>query len=66
MRTINVDGIPEPLVKALENQVRNIRLVLKKKSLDPCAEITETSILTRPGEVVGGNLRREDAYEDIG
>jgi hypothetical protein len=61
MRTINVDNIPEPVVRAMEVVVQTLREQLH--DVDKPRPRVELPVW--PGEVVG-SLSRTEIYQDVG
>jgi hypothetical protein len=63
MKTINVEGLPEPIAQAMEAMARLLReqLVAAEKP----DKGRHVSLPTRSGKVLG-ILSREDIYEDVG
>jgi hypothetical protein len=63
MKTINVEGLPEPLANALEAVVQAIREQVRPQGrAEPRPKV---KLLTKPGKVIGSLTRRE-IYEDVG
>ncbi len=63
MKTINVEGLPEPIAQAMEAMARLLREQLK------AVEKRDTKgkpigLPTKSGKVVG-TLSREEIYEDV-
>jgi hypothetical protein len=59
METINVEGLPEPVARALEAVVQALREQLTK---DQKKEPSELPLW--PGTVIG-SLTREEIYDDV-
>jgi len=65
MEHINVRGLPEPVVRALENMVEALRK--QWMSAPPKAGPSNNGALRlehRPGKVIG-RLSREELYDDV-
>lgn len=64
METINVRGLPEPVVRALESMVETLR---RQMTTDPAGKPgvkkTNGQIPRWPGKVIGA-LTREEIYDD--
>ena len=62
MKSIDVEGLPEPVAKAIEQVVRTFKLQLAPKA-EPQASARKTAheLPRWPGNVIG-DLRREDVY----
>lgn len=67
MKSIDVEGLPEPVAKAIELVVSTFKVQLAPKpAAQAPAPNAKVPILPRwPGKVVG-SLRREDIYADVG
>jgi hypothetical protein len=61
MQTINVEGLPEPIVRSLEAVVETVRQQLR----EPEKPREHIQLLTKKG-TVRGSLTREEIYEDAG
>jgi hypothetical protein len=59
METINVEGLPEPVVRAVEAMVQTLREQLVKGEKKEPVELP-----TWRGAVIG-SLRRKDIYDDV-
>ena len=66
MKSIDVEGLPEPVAKAIEQVVRTFKVQLAPKA-EPQAPARKTAheLPRWPGKVIG-DLRREDIYADVG
>jgi hypothetical protein len=61
MKTINVDDIPEPVIRAMEVVVQTLR----EQFHDAEKPRPQVDLPTWPGNVVG-NLSRTEIYQDVG
>jgi hypothetical protein len=62
MEHLNVEGLPEPIVRGLEAIVEIARKLTGKKAPPPQRQ--RMKLATRKGTVYG-NLTREEIYDDI-
>jgi len=62
MQSINVEGLPEPIVRAVEVMVQALREQLTKEQKEETKEPPELPVW--PGTVIGF-LTREEIYDDI-
>ena len=67
VKSIDVEGLPEPVAKAIELVVRAFRVQLVPKAEPQVAapKPTARELPRWPGKVIG-SLRREDIYADVG
>lgn len=67
MKSIDVEGLPEPVAKAIEQVVRTFKVQLAPKAEPqaPARKATAHELPRWPGKVIGG-LHREDLYADVG
>jgi hypothetical protein len=61
MQTINVEGLPQPIVRSLEAVVETVRQQLR----GPREPRQHVALLTKSGTVLG-SLTREEIYGDVG
>ena len=61
MKEINVEGLPEPVARAIETVV----MMLRQQLRPPGNHHEKVKLLTRPGTVIG-RLTREEIYEHLG
>ena len=61
MKVLNIEGLPEHVVRALQNMVNALR---QEFGTPKTAETRPTLLPTRPGGVIG-NLSREEIYDDV-
>lgn len=59
MRTIDLEGIPEPIAQAIAQLVAVVRAEMRTREQSP----GRVDFLTRPGSVIGG-ITREEIYEE--
>jgi hypothetical protein len=62
METINVEGLPEPVVRAVAAMVQTLREQLAQETKQAKQEPTELPLWR--GTVIG-SLSREDIYDDV-
>jgi hypothetical protein len=62
VKAINVEGLPEPVARALETVVQTLRSQLVNKRAEPSRKIE----LPRWPGTVTSSLRREDIYAGAG
>jgi hypothetical protein len=62
METINVDGLPKPIIRALEIVAEMARKLTGKKS--PAPQCDRVKLGVRKGTVYG-TLTREEIYDDV-
>ena len=60
MKTINIEGLPEPFVQAIAVIVETVRKQIRTKEKPQ----PRVKLPVWPGKVIG-RLRREDIYDDI-
>ena len=60
MRAIDVEGLPEPVVQAVERMVD----ALRDQFRDEAGARPKVKLPTRPGKVYG-RLTREEIYDDV-
>ena len=67
MKSIDVEGLPEPVAKAIELVVSTFKGQMASKPEDqaPAPKARVPELPRWPGKVVG-NLGREDIYADVG
>jgi hypothetical protein len=67
VKSIDVEGLPEPVAKAIELVVRTfkVQLVPTAKPQGTAPNLTARELPRWPGTVIG-SLRREDIYADVG
>ncbi len=64
MEKINVQGLPEPVARALANVVDTLRKQLSTPAQPDHQRTSQTHMLPRwPGKVIG-TLMREELYDD--
>ena len=61
METINVEGLPQPIVHSLEAVVETVRQQLR----EPKEPRQHVALLTKRGTVLG-SVTREEIYDDVG
>lgn len=61
MKEINVEGLPEPVARAIETVV----MMLRQQLRPPGNHREQVKLLARPGTVIG-TLTREEIYEHLG
>ncbi len=61
MKTISVEGLPEPVAEAVVRMVETLRSQFAEKPESP----TRVDLPRWPGKVFG-NLTREEIYEHVG
>jgi hypothetical protein len=67
VKSIDVEGLPEPLAAAIDLVVRTFKVQMAPKTGVPAAapKAKAPELPRWPGKVIG-SLRREDIYADVG
>ncbi len=65
MKTLNVEGLPEPVVRALQTVVETLRGEHHVEPEDHHAKPTRRELPVLPGTVIG-SLSRKEIYKDVG
>jgi hypothetical protein len=60
-QVIDLEGLPDPVAKAIEETVRNLKSRYGTESVTPVAPLKD--LPSGPGKVIG-SLRRVDIYEE--
>ncbi len=61
MKTINVDGLPDPVIRSLEAVVHTLRVEIRGTE----KARRRVKLPVWPGKVIG-SLTREEIYKDVG
>jgi hypothetical protein len=67
VKSIDVEGLPEPVAAAIELVVRTFKVQMAPQGEAPTAgpKVKAPELPRWPGKVIG-DLRREDVYADVG